>query len=160
MKKIDQIIAHPLFRMSMEKIKTLEAQRRFCCHGITHSLDVARIAYIRVLEQGMDYSKEVLYGTALLHDIGRWQQYTEGIPHHEASKELAERILGDTDFDDNEKKQILEGIRCHRSLEEAWDDSFAAVIYEADKQSRICWLCEAYEDCYWPDERKNRSITR
>ena len=160
MKKVDQIIRHPLFKMSMEKIRVLEAQRRFCCHDISHSLDVARIAYIRTLEQGMDYSKEVLYGAALLHDIGRWQQYIAGIPHHEASKELAERILEDTDFDHEEKNQILEGIRCHRSLEEAGEDSFAAVLYEADKQSRVCWLCEAYEECYWPEEQKNRSIVR
>lgn len=160
MKKIDQIISHPLFRMSMKKIKTLEEQRRFCCHNISHSLDVARIAYIRVLEQGMDYSKEVLYGAALLHDIGRWQQYTAGVPHHEASRELAERILKDTEFDEDEKKLILEGIRCHRNPGEAENSSFAAVLYEADKQSRVCWLCEAYEECYWPEEQKNRSIIR
>lgn len=158
MKKIDQIISHPLFKLSMEKIEVLEARRQFCCHGISHSLDVARVAYIKVLEQGLTYSKEMVYAAALLHDIGRWQQYVKGIPHHEASEELAGRILQDTGFSEDEKKQILEGIRCHRSPGQGRAESFAAVLYEADKQSRVCWMCEAFGECYWSDEQKNSGI--
>ena len=32
------------------------------------------------------------------------------------------------------------------------------VLYRADKLSRNCFLCDAREDCYWPEERKNRTI--
>lgn len=160
MKRIEQIIGHPLFKMSMEKIESLEKERLFCCHGISHSLDVARIAYIRVLEQKLNYSAEMLYAAALLHDIGRWQQYEEGIPHHEASEALAEKILEDTDFNEKEKRQILEGIRCHRKCGGVGKDSFAAILYEADKQSRVCWMCKVRNECYWPENQKNMEIIR
>ena len=158
MKKINQIIQHPLFQMSMDQIENLEKDRCFCCHGMDHSLDVARIAYITVLERQLQFSRECLYAAALLHDIGRWQQYTEGISHHEASAELAAQILEDTDFNEEEKKEILEGVRCHRMRDGRDKDSFQAILYMADKQSRNCWLCKARKDCYWPEEQKNRTI--
>ena len=84
MENIDRIIHHPIFKMSMKKIGECEKNREFCCHGISHSLDVARIAYIVNLEQHLGISKEMIYGAALLHDIGRWRQYEEDIPHEEA----------------------------------------------------------------------------
>ena len=75
MKNIDRIINHPLFIMSMKKIHDYEIDRVFCCHGIEHSLDVARVAYITNLEQNLGFQKEMIYAAALLHDIGRWRQY-------------------------------------------------------------------------------------
>lgn len=158
MKKIDQIIGHSLFGMSIEKINILEKDRIFCKHGIDHGLDVARMAYITVLEQGMPFSKEVVYAAALLHDIGRWQQYTEGIPHDAASEKLAGKILADTDFSDKDRMQILQVIRSHREREEAVKDSLAAILYDADKKSRICWLCKAYEECRWPEEKETNQL--
>ena len=70
MKNIDRIINHPLFIMSMKKIHDYEIDRVFCCHGIEHSLDVARVAYIANLEQNLGFQKEMIYAAALLHDIG------------------------------------------------------------------------------------------
>ena len=55
MKNIDRIINHPLFIMSMKKIHDYEIDRVFCCHGIEHSLDVARVAYITNLEQNLGF---------------------------------------------------------------------------------------------------------
>ncbi len=43
----------------------------YCRHGLEHLLDVARISYIQVLEDGLDYDENVLYAAALLHDIGK-----------------------------------------------------------------------------------------
>ena len=114
MENIDRIIHHPLFRMSMKKIGECEKDREFCCHGISHSLDVARMAYIVNLEQHLGFSKEMIYGAALLHDIGRWRQYEEDIPHEEAGAALAADILEDTSFSRNEIRQILEAIGSHR----------------------------------------------
>lgn len=158
MKKIDQIINHPLFKSSMEKIEALEKNRIFCCHGIEHSLAVARAAYITVLKEKLSFSQELVYGAALLHDIGRCREYEEGIPHDQAGECLARLILADTDFDDSEKKHILAVIRCHRSRAAAMEDIFAQLLYQADKETRPCYLCAARGECYWPEERKNRTI--
>lgn len=155
MENVDRIIHHPLFRSSMKKIREYEENREFCCHGIEHSLDVARMAYIDNLEQNLGFSKEIIYAAALLHDIGRWQQYEENIPHEEAGAVLASVILKDTSFNADEIAQILEAIGNHR---EKQIEAFSQLLYRADKQSRICWLCEAQDACYWPDEKKNRTI--
>ena len=103
MKNIDRIINHPLFIMSMKKIHDYEIDRVFCCHGIEHSLDVARVAYITNLEQNLGFQKEMIYAAALLHDIGRWRQYEKNIPHEEAGAALAADILEDTAF----SKEVL-----------------------------------------------------
>ena len=77
----------------MEQIRVLEQDRIFCRHDTTHFLDVARIAYIENLENGLGLAKEEIYAAALLHDIGRHLQYTRGIPHEQASAMEAEGIL-------------------------------------------------------------------
>ena len=158
MKNIDRIINHPLFGMSMKKIREYEADREFCCHGIEHSLDVARMAYIENLEEGLGFSKEMIYAAALLHDIGRWRQYEEQIPHEEAGAELAADILRDTDFGEEEICEILTAIGSHRDRQSEEKNSFGRLLYRADKQSRVCWLCEVQKDCYWPEEQKNMTI--
>lgn len=42
----------------------------------------------------------------------------------------------------------------HRE-EETDPDHFANIFYKADKLSRDCLHCEAKEECYWPEEKKN-----
>ena len=158
MKNIDRIINHPLFIMSMKKIHDYEIDRVFCCHGIEHSLDVARVAYITNLEQNLGFQKEMIYAAALLHDIGRWRQYEEDIPHEEAGAALAADILEDTSFSRNEIRQILEAIGSHREKPSKEVEIFSHLLYQADKRSRVCWLCEAQDACYWPKEQKNRTI--
>ena len=155
MENIDRIIHHPLFRSSMTKIRECEEKRKFCCHGIEHSLDVARMAYINNLEQALGFSKDMIYAAALLHDIGRWKQYADNTPHEEAGAAIAAVILEVTSFNEGERQQILDAIGNHR---EKQAEVFSKLLYQADKQSRVCWLCEAQEACYWPDEKKNRTI--
>ena len=75
MKQIDQIMAHPLFKEAMCGIEDAEQDRIFCRHGMEHCLDVARILYIMVLERNLPYRKDMIYATALLHDIGRYEEY-------------------------------------------------------------------------------------
>ena len=159
MENIDRIIHHPIFKMSMKKIGECEKNREFCCHGISHSLDVARMAYIVNLEQHLGISKEMIYGAALLHDIGRWRQYEKNIPHEEASAALAADILEDTAFSKEAIGQILAAIGSHREKMEMETDRFAYLLYESDKKSRICWLCEAQDTCYWPETQKNRTVS-
>ncbi len=80
------------------RLPELEYDRIFCRHTPEHFLDVARLAYIFALERNLDCSRELIYCTALLHDIGRAEQYTNGTPHDEAGVTIAEIILTDLDF--------------------------------------------------------------
>ena len=77
MDKINQILAHPVWKESYEKIQELEKERIFCGHDLEHFLDVARIAYIETLERNLNISREKIYSAALLHDIGRHLEYTQ-----------------------------------------------------------------------------------
>ena len=98
MENINKIINNNLYKESLENLKKYEEDRKFCNHTIEHFIDVARIAYILVLEENINVSKEVIYAIGLLHDIGRVKQYEEGINHDLASVEMSNEILKETNF--------------------------------------------------------------
>lgn len=152
MQRCNRIYNHPIYISSMERIKKSENGRRFCLHNLQHALDTARIGYIHILENGLDIDKELFYAAALLHDAGRYS----GKPHNESGAELAERIMPDCGFTKSETAAVASAIRCHR-IDEGQDD-FSAVLYMADKKSRICFECEAATECYWPDKKRNHII--
>ena len=95
MERANRICSHPLWKWHIEQLREAERERIFCRHGIEHLLDVARIAYIENLEQGYGISQEIIYAAALLHDIGRFLQYSQGIPHEIAGAQIAPEILAD-----------------------------------------------------------------
>lgn len=160
MDRINQIIHHPLWQSSMASIRELEQNRIFCGHTPEHLMDVARLAYIEVLERGLCIPRDEIYAAALLHDIGRHLQYTEGIPHHEGSAALAETILSDCPFSSDEQARILDAIRSHRTKEMAAADGLNGILYRADKASRLCLFCPAVKDCDWSREKMNLSLHR
>ena len=98
MDRVNQIWNHPLYQNELNKLQLLETDREFCRHTPEHFLDVARLAYIRALEENAPISKELIYCTALLHDIGRARQYEDGTPHDEAGAAIAGQILNELDF--------------------------------------------------------------
>jgi uncharacterized protein len=155
LEKINQILNSQLFKKYLIKLDELEENRVFCKHGIEHSLDVARIAYIKVLEDKLPYSKEVIYSIGLLHDIGRVSEYTDNIPHHQGSVIIATEILEGTSFSTDEKQIILKAIGEHRKKAE---DELSRLIYFSDKLSRGCFVCKSQNECYWPTENKNFNI--
>ena len=101
-----------------------------------------------------------IYAAAVLHDIGKWMQYAQKIPHEQASAQIAEQILEDTGFEEDEKKGILLAILSHRehSKENGRGNKLAEVLYDADKTSRNCFACTAKEACDWGEEKKNLRI--
>lgn len=160
MKVIEEIRNHPLYVEAYQKLEQAEKERSFCCHQMGHLLDVARIAYIKNLEQKLDIRKEVIYAAALLHDIGKYRQYAEGIPHEKASAEIAEVILGEITkgaFSETEKASILRAILGHRRLREGME-GLERLLYESDKQSRNCFACRVQEECGWDAGKKNLRI--
>ena len=122
MTRVNAIWQHPLYQQNLKDLIHLEADRIFCRHTPEHFLDVARLAYIFALERGLNCSRELIYCTALLHDIGRVRQYRE---HRSSKKETS---------------------------------SLSRILYEADKKSRMCFLCPAEKECYWDLSKKNMMI--
>lgn len=157
MERVNKIMTHPLFVSNQKRIEELECDRVFCRHGLNHSLDVARILYIKVLEQGLDIKKDVIYGVALLHDIGRGMEYEDGVAHHEAGAVLAKDILSDCDYTKEEQDCMMQAIKEHKEKSE--QDILCKLLFEADKLSRGCYDCKAITECYWPEERKNHIVT-
>ena len=114
MERVNRILANETFKENMLHLQRLEKDRQYCRHGIDHLLDVARLAYIEDLEKGLAIEKEIIYGTALLHDLGRVLEYTKQIPHNEASVQLAKEILPECGFNNEEVKRICGAIAAHR----------------------------------------------
>lgn len=153
LEKINAILNNNRFREYLNEINKLEKQREFCKHDISHLLDVARIAYIITLEKDVDEKKEVIYAAALLHDIGKGIQYEKGIPHELASAKLAADILEECGFSGDEKNRIIDIILNHRKKDP--DNLLNSIFYSSDKFSRNCFICRAFSECNWPDEKKN-----
>jgi uncharacterized protein len=168
------IYDHPLYQAELVKIAGYESDRIFCRHTFEHFMDVARIAYIMNLEQDYKLSKEIIYEAALLHDIGRARQYEDGTPHDKAGAEIADKILSDCGFSDDERNMIVAAIISHRGSVHESDihtsDKYSedtknivvtilsTIIYKADKASRQCFRCNAQKECNWSMEKRNLEI--
>ncbi len=143
---------------------------------------------------GMLISKDLIYFTSLLHDIGRVFEYENGTSHDEASALIAAEFLKKSMFSEIQKKLILDCIRGHRGgygantylrgdrstdlvfdkcdvencdtndikkRTENYNDyskRFIEIFKRSDKESRMCFNCKAYDDCYWSEEKKNHTI--
>lgn len=152
MQRCNKIYNHPIYQKHMTHITEMERDRKFCLHNLEHSLDVARIGWIMILEQGLDIDKELFYAAALLHDAGR---YT-GIPHNESGAMLADTLMPLCGFSDDETELVTRAIREHRINENS--SEFSKILYTADKKSRMCFSCAAADECYWDMEKRNTDI--
>lgn len=155
MKRFNFILHSEKYNEYLNKIAYCEKDRIFCRHNLEHFLNVARIAYIKVLEKKIEISKEIVYTTALLHDVGRFIQYEKGTPHEIASVELAKPLLDDAGFNEDEKALIIAGITGHRRGN---NGKFGYIMYKSDKLSRECYGCKSSTQCNWKEENKNIDI--
>lgn len=154
---MNDILNNKKYKEYLNKNIEAEKERKFCGHDLQHFIDVARITYIITLENKLNISKEIVYATALLHDIGRWMQYTEGISHEVASNKLAEEILIECNFKEDEIKTILSAILNHRNKNNE-KGTFDYIFYLSDKLSRKCFSCNVIDECNWSEEKKNYKI--
>ena len=158
MDRVNRILHHPSFCALLSEIEELERNRPFCGHGMEHLLAVARLAQIYNLEEGCGVEKELLYAAALLHDIGRGEQYSRGIPHDQAGAELAGPILTDCGFTQEERERICAAIAAHRRAESRDTDALSSLLHRADKKCRPCYQCAAAAQCNWPEEKRNKTV--
>ncbi|GFP75041.1 HD domain-containing protein [Clostridium fungisolvens] len=155
MERVNYILNSPKYKAYLSQIEACEADRIYCKHDLKHFLDVARIAYIMVLEEHIQISKEVVYATAILHDIGRFKQYEDGTPHNEASYDIAKALLKEANFDEVESDKVLNAILNHRNDKQS---GFDYILYKSDKISRDCYACKATLTCNWNEEKRNYNI--
>lgn len=158
MKRVDRILEHDIFRRELDSINATEKERVFCNHDLEHLMDVARIAWILNLEYGTRYDREVVYATALLHDIGKGRQYRDGIAHEIAGVDIAVSILRECGFAVEEIDQVRRAILSHRDASVKEEKSLRGILYRADKASRPCFLCRMAKECNWPQEKKNLQV--
>ncbi len=156
MKRCDNIYNHPLYRNALAVTESAEKTRRFCRHGIRHSLDTARIGYIYALENGLPIKKDVIYAAALLHDCVKYRDGEKVEAHEAQSAELSKKILPDCGFTQEETLEISEAIRSHRNPSS--ESVLCRVLHIADRLSRRCYDCEVSRECYWSEDKKNKSI--
>lgn len=157
MQRVNCILENKKFKEYVRKNKEYEISRKFCYHDMQHFLDVARIAYIKVLENNLKIEKDIVYATALLHDIGRGLEYETGISHEKAGVELGSEILIECGYEKQEIGCILKAIGNHRNSNNL-KNSLSEILYSSDKLSRCCFNCDAYKECKWSNEKKNSTI--
>lgn len=172
MTKIDRLLTDEHFQTAIKNLERLEKDRVFCRHGLNHCLDVARIACILSMEEHLDVPKELIYGAALIHDLGRSEEYVSGEPHDIASVKIGRPLLLASGFSEGETDGICRAIAAHRkhggcdakygerNAKHDECDALSALLYRADKLSRPCFLCSASEECYWDEAKKNKTIYR
>ncbi len=171
MRRIELLLNNQLYNTYMTYNEEEESEPIFCRHDISHHIDVARIAYILVLEHndlnffvkenglsGKLAGKEVIYAAGLLHDIGKWKEYQTGIDHASFGAKLAREILPQVFFNPNEVEIIARAIYEHRNL--SMDMSFLGErIYRADNLSRICINCAYRSQCPKLDKQEINTST-
>lgn len=163
-----QLLQDQEYLAMVKRLEQQEKQRLFCRHGLSHFLDVARIAWIRILEQtaqeSMDMEhlaqqKDQIYLTALLHDLGRLAEYnhTQSHGHAQEGAHIAEKFLKRIGYPEHKVQEIVNAVREH-SKEVKTNQDLSDKIQIADNCSRNCFFCEAQEQCYWSEERRNKTI--
>ncbi len=183
---LDAIWSHPLYREHAVRLAQFEADRPYCRHGVEHLLDVARIAWIENLERDLGFSRAVIYAAALLHDIGKDEQYASRRPHEEAGAEIAALILADVapamaevesgaaesaapvaaggtvseapmQLSPDDCAAIVRAVAEHRRCPEG-SSELGRLLYRADKASRACFACCMRGSCSWSEEKMNLRI--
>ncbi len=161
MPRVDAIWHDATFQRHLQRLAELERDRVYCRHGLTHLLDVARIMWIRCLEEQLGLDRELVYATALLHDIGKDEQYETGIPHDvvgaRVAREVLEALPARLNFSAAEVDEICAAIAGHRRLREG-ARPLERLLFGADKASRACYACAAADTCNWSDDKKNLAI--
>jgi putative nucleotidyltransferase with HDIG domain len=158
-KRVELLLQDELYIENMKRNTDENSVIKYCQHGLHHHIDVARIAYILVLEHNdLNYfvkesgisskltAKECIYACGLLHDIGKWKEYSDGIDHASFGAKLAREILPRVFFNSTETDMICRAIYEHRNISR--DMSFLGErILRADNLSRICSQCEERNTC-------------
>lgn len=156
--RLKLIINHPLYQECMDKIKKDEMDRIFCKHDFQHCQEVAKICEDILKRSNNLVNLDIIYAAAYLHDIGRSKMNETGMSHELESAKISDVILRETGFNEAEIDEIKNAILMHRSKTSILNGItiLGKALQQADKLSRHCYCCMAYQDCNWPEEKKNK----
>lgn len=160
--QIDRLLQHPKYRARLELLQEMEQNRIYCGHNLEHFMKVGCIAEQVVVKNELPFSEDVIFGAALLHDVGRVEQYRQGISHEKASVAFAREILFSLNWDVSDIEMVCEAIGSHSHRQcaaDRWEKmsalvSLAEVISFADQFSRTCYRCHVADTCKWKEEEK------
>ena len=158
MERVNRILKNERFAALMSQIEELEKDRIFCHHDMDHAMDVARIAVIMANDEDIPAEREMIYAAALVHDIGRGKQYTDGTEHELASAAFAPFILQECGFDEEEIDAITEAVINHGNEAVMMQNDLTGLLYRADKASRKCYMCAAAGECHKPEHKRVMKI--
>ena len=153
MELVNRILSDPEYQAFLRENARREEDRVFCRHDLRHMLDVARLAYILLLESGQlanvspRRGRELVYAAGLLHDIGRWRQYDGDGDHAAAGAALSGPICGRAGFTEDQARLISRAIAEHRAAD-GESSLLGQALSRADDLSRDCYRCGAREHCY------------
>ena len=154
LKLANRIINNERYLKIIKHIAGLESDRIFCHHELDHLLDVARIACLMAEDEGLKADRDIIYCAALLHDIGRAEQYENGTKHEIAGVPIARKILTECGADDDDIRIITEAIREHGNSKIKDNADLNGLLYRADKASRHCYICTAADKCHKSIEKR------
>jgi HD superfamily phosphodiesterase len=167
--RVERILKDRWYQEYLLRNATREAKRRFCRHNFQHMLDVARVAYILLLEagdlqvfvrqyslSGREAAREIIYAAGLLHDIGRWEEYDHQQDHAAASARLAKELMSRTGFTPLEIDIVTRAIGEHRRRD-AHETLLGRYLHAADRLSRPCLSCPVQADCHWFADRRRQA---
>ncbi|MGA2917957.1 HD domain-containing protein [Methanoregula sp.] len=101
-------------------------------HGMDHVKRVTRLCGQIGEEEHADMA--ILIPAALLHDIARPIEKTQGIPHEEEGARIAEQYLRSIHYDENHIPAIAGAIRTHRFRSKELPATLEAkILSDADK---------------------------
>ena len=76
-----------------------------------------------------------------------------------AGAETAKDIMYECGYSEEEITVVTDSIRSHgHENRKTEGTSLEKILCRADKLSRTCFKCRAYESCNWTDERKNNTL--
>ena len=153
MERVNRILKNEEYKNRVADICSLERDRIFCRHNMEHFLDVARIASLMASDEGIGIERDIIYAAALLHDIGRAEQYRDDTPHEIASAAIAPFILEDCGYSEKECDMIVAAIINHGNGSVSDRKDLTGILYRADKASRKCFMCPAIDRCHKSPEK-------
>jgi len=111
-----------------EIMKKLESLIHECGgeYGLNHSRRLIKL--VDLIADGKNYNKNIILFCSFTHDLGAFSRYAkEGIHHAIRSREVAETLLVNYNFDQKEQQTILEVIENHHN--KFTGESFESVLF-------------------------------
>jgi len=100
------------------------------------------------LERAFGLNKEMIYAAGILHDIGRWVEYATKEDHAHVGAGLAQPILQDCGFSEEEIDKISLSISEHRLEPNKTTTLLGKALALADDWARDCKNCASQTSCY------------